>query len=172
MSPKLSAGLYHQAIWLTCVLGAARGYPLMATLLGTLLLISQLRAVGKTRVQEVFWISGCVMLGGSIDSLLTVSGHFNFNLAGWPAVLAPPWLLVIWAAFAVVVAEFASLIRQYLWISLPLFTIGAPLTYYAGYKFGAVLMPTPAKTLVLMAIIWSLLMLVLVWGRSRFERLW
>ena len=171
MSRVLIIGLHHQAIWLICVLGAARGYPVVAAALGLVLLASQLRMVKRPLVRELPWIIVGLLLGGGIDSLLTVSGHFVFDHPAWPAALAPPWLLVIWAAFAVTMIECAPLVRRYAWLSLPLFTLGAPLTYYAGFRFGAVVMPTPVASLVVMAFIWALLIPVLAWGRLRFERI-
>lgn len=171
MSHALTAGLHHQAIWLVCVLGAARGYPAVAAALGLVLLASQIRAVKRPLVPELPWIIACLLLGGGIDSLLTVSGHFVFDHPLWPAALAPPWLLVIWAAFAVAMTEYAPLIRRYAWLSLPLFTLGAPLTYYAGFRLGAVAMPTPVVSLAGMAFIWALLIPALAWGRLHFEHI-
>lgn len=170
MSHALTAALHHQIIWLVCVFGAAWGYPLTAAALGLVLLASQLRAVQRPPVREVPWIIACLLLGGGIDSLLTLTGHFVFTHPRWPDGLAPPWLLVIWAAFAVAITEFAPLIRRHILISLPLFAVGAPLTYYAGFRFGAVQMPTPAHSLVLLTIIWAILTPALAWGRLRFDR--
>lgn len=170
MSHALIAALHHQAVWLICVFGAAWGYPLAGAALGLILLASQLRAVQRPPTRELPWIIACLLVGGGIDSLLTLTGHFVFRHPLWPAGLAPPWLLVIWAAFAVAITEFAPLIRRHLWVSLPLFAIGAPLTYYAGFRFGAVQMPTPAHSLVLLAIIWAILTPALAWGRLHFDR--
>ncbi len=171
MSRALTAGLYNQAIWLVCVLGAARGYPMIAAALGLVLLASQICVEKRPFVRELPWIIACVLLGGGIDSVLTVSGHFVFDQPLWPAALAPPWLLVIWAAFAVAIAEYAPLIRRHSWFSLPLFALGAPLTYYAGCRLGAVAMPTPIASLAGMTFIWALLTPALVWSRLRFERI-
>ena len=135
-----------------------------------LVLLSMVWRLGFMTVHGCLWIAGVTLIGGILDSLLGWIGHIDFRYSRLPPWVAPPWLLLIWAAFAVVVAVMARLFHRFFCLSVLLMPIAVSLTYYLGYRLGAVDMKTPLETAVTIYLIWLILTPVLIIGRLGFER--
>ncbi|HEY5716290.1 MAG TPA: DUF2878 domain-containing protein, partial [Psychromonas sp.] len=75
-------------------------------------------------------------------------------------VLLPLWLLLLWAHFAVTLNHGMSWLNKIpLYLQVVFGGVFGPLSYYAGYKLGAVYFPPPDwQTLFIMTVIWSTLL--------------
>ena len=148
---------WYQALWFTAVAG---GPPLTAALL--LLLVVHLLWVDCWR-SEVVLMLGCALPGCVVDSLLTHFGVFVFDPLPAAAPI-PLWLVTIWLGFA------GTLRHSLRWLSArprlmaALAGIGAPLTYLAAARLGAVSFPLGALgTGLLVGAVWLALSLWLCW---------
>lgn len=96
---------------------------------------------------------GCVLfIGVGIDTSLLYLGVFDFF--GLPFI--PLWLIALWGCFAATInhsMKFLSRSKALQWL---VGTMLAPLSYIAGYKFGAVNFGYPSvMTYSLLAILWG-----------------
>ena len=109
-----------------------------------------------TRRHDLWVMLSVTFLGASSDALLT---HFNVMFFA-ENVLLPLWLLILWAHFALALNHGLSWLQYFpLYLQAIFGGIFGPLSYYAGYKMGAVIFPMALpKTLVFMAMSWFFLL--------------
>lgn len=152
----------QNAVWLMCVLGAARGHGLLAVA-GAAPLIAH--ALGRpSRRGAPVWTVAVVLLGGLLDSGMASVGLIVFHDNPWPTSLAPPWLLAIWAIFGATFAPLLGWLKGRPWLAAALGAVGAPLTYAAGAALGAVHFAQSALALSVQALVWAgLLPLLAAW---------
>lgn len=96
---KLVNVLLFQAGWFVCVLGAARGWVWMGTILG-LVLVGAHVALVRHRNREVRLLAIALVFGLVVDSAHIVSGSLVFFSGNVAPGLAPPWILVLWMQLA------------------------------------------------------------------------
>jgi hypothetical protein len=96
---KLVNVLFFQAGWFTCVLGAARGWVWMGTILGLVLVGAHVVLVPH-RNREARLLAIALVLGLAVDSAHIVSGSLVFFSGSVVPGLAPPWILVLWMQIA------------------------------------------------------------------------
>jgi len=96
------------------------------------------------------------LLGGLVDTLLSWQGVMVFPEGSF----LPLWLLLLWAHFAVTLNHGMSWLNK-----LPVYFqavfggLFGPLSYYAGYKLGAVAFPqSDLLTIFILSVIWSTLL--------------
>lgn len=96
------------------------------------------------------------LLGGAVDLLLSWLGLMIFP----EAVLLPVWLVLLWTHFAVALNHGMSWLNKIpVYLQVVFGGLFGPLSYYAGYKFGAVDFPLPhLQTLFILIVIWSTLL--------------
>ena len=167
MTFKILEFLGFQAVWFSCVLGAARGLPWLGPVVGLVFL--GLRALACRPAGP--WL-GLVLLSGAIgyvlDSLLVLSGALTFpprTALGAPSTL---WMVMLWMAFA------ATLRGSFAWIqgrygtAVVLGLVFGPLSYFAGERFGAVEFSRgPLFALIGVGLVWGAAMPLLVWLEKR-----
>ena len=96
-------------------------------------------------------------IGVLIDSVLHYLGVFRFAESSH----LPFWLMALWLCFATTISHSLSFMDHSKIIQSLLGAFVAPLSYLAGQKFNAVdFGMTFLETYVLLAIIWSLLMMI------------
>lgn len=143
-----------QAVWFACVLGAARGAPL----LGPLVALGWcawhvLRS--RSRARELRLLAAVTLLGTLCDSLLALSGrvHYRDELAG---LLAPPWISALWAAFATSFETSFAWAGRDLRLAALLGLVCAPFSYWAGERLGALEFGEPrALSLAALGLAWA-----------------
>jgi hypothetical protein len=96
------------------------------------------------------------LIGGAVDLLLSSLGLMVFP----EAALLPAWLVLLWAHFALALNHGMSWLNKVpVYFQVVLGGLFGPLSYYAGYKFGAVDFPLPhLPTLLMLIVIWSTLL--------------
>lgn len=127
-----------QASWVALVAGAANGLLVPGVLLTALFLAWELRRSENPRALAL--LVGLAVVGGIvIDGGYALSGIVDYELPAGP--LAPWWILGLWVVFALTLTESMGWMRKRRLLGSLLAGISAPLSYYAGYKLGAVAFP-------------------------------
>jgi hypothetical protein len=126
-----------QAVWLGSVMGAANGI----TWLGAVLLIPfavwQLR-VSKDPAYDRRAIVLLCIAGALVDSAYPLAGMLGYA-SPWPsAQLAPAWLVLMWVNLALTLNHSLAWLRGRHLLAAIFGGTGGALSYYAGYRLGAV----------------------------------
>lgn len=104
---------------------------------------------------EAKFVVAIAVFGIILDSILTITGIFQFNQS-YAQNIAPLWLISLWFAFACTINHSLSFMRSSQIVQVIFAAIFAPFSYFVGYKFDAVSfgLPLPAVLLVL-AVLWA-----------------
>ena len=149
---KLVNFLWFQTIWWLVVL--YQSSVLVIGLLIAWLVYSPLR---KTDCKIMI----AVMLGTLVDSLLMLTGVFGFERGAWLSgdashLIIPIWLACLWAALGGSLQHSLSAFADKPWLAMIGGAAFAPLSYFAGQKFGAVTFGySPLLTFIILAIVWG-----------------
>lgn len=152
-----------QAGWFACVLGGAHGELWLGPLAVTLLLAIHL-GIARERRGEWKLLAVSLPLGLAVNTALQTSGAV---VAPGPAT-GPAWLLFLWPLFASIFNESMSWMRGRYALGLAFGAVGAPLSYWAGERVGALRLHERAFVwIALVVITWSAAMAALLWFQSR-----
>ncbi|MFT6984641.1 MAG: hypothetical protein ACJAT7_000438 [Psychromonas sp.] len=142
--------IWFQAIWLLAVV-----YTDQAVLLLLLSLFAHF-LVSPTRASDLLNLLAITLLGCAGDYLLTYIGVFTFT----DHYFIPLWLILLWTHFAVTLNHGLSWLEK-----LPLYArilfgaVFGTLSYYAGYKMGAVTLHSNLLlSLFALSVIWATLL--------------
>ncbi|MEO8376352.1 MAG: DUF2878 domain-containing protein [Candidatus Sumerlaeota bacterium] len=127
----------------------------------------------KSRRAFVAFLAAATLFGVMADSILLAAGVFRIS-AGWQvaAWLCPPWLAALWLNFAVTFDYAITWLRRRLLLAALLGSIGGPLSYWGGAKFGVLdFGSSAATTLTILAVSWAIAVPVLLWMRQRLDAL-
>jgi hypothetical protein len=141
--PLLHVVLF-QAGWFACVAGAAADRPYLGPLCA-LGLVAVHAALLRAPGDELRLALAAVVVGGISDSLLGLGGLIS--CAPFSKVLAPLWMLALWAMFALTLHTYARWLLGHPWIASLCGAVAGPLAYVAAAKLCAVRFPagtTPA----------------------------
>ena len=153
--------------WFACVLGAAHGYAWLGpTVVLPALAIhvrTQPRAARRT---EIAVLALAALAGFFLDTALLRAGVIS--VAG--AEVSPAWLIVLWPTLAAATSStgsLASLSRRPILGAL-LGAVGGAAAYRSGSALGALsLAESPARSLVVLFVVWSGVLPALFWLRLR-----
>jgi hypothetical protein len=134
-----------QATWFAAVLGGTR-----AALVACLVLAAHVLARSGWRDLTLGAVVGALGLG--LDTLWIYSGILDYH----GAVLAPPWIVVLWVAVGLSLNHSLSMFIRHPWTGAALVAVSGPLSYMGGAALGAVVIPAP-PLLVAVALGWALL---------------
>ena len=169
--------LQHQLInfvafqlgWFACVLSAANNQPLLG-IASALVLLSLHFYLSTQARRDLMLISVIALIGSSWDSLLTWQQLMLFSSGQYHQSIAPIWISAMWLMFATTInVSLRWLYRRYLLAAL-LGAIAGPLAYQAGAALGAVSMPQPILSLLVMSAGWALLMPLFIKLAQRIEQ--
>ena len=133
-----------QVIWFVAVIGASNNTIWPACILVILFAIWQLSP--KHRHPDDFkFIAFALIIGFVLDSVWQMLGYIRFS-APFPGadMVAPVWILLLWVAFAMTFNHSLAWLKKRPILSLFFGFIGAPLSYFAGVKLGALTYPNGA----------------------------
>lgn len=142
--------VWFQLIWLVAVYFTTRG---LCFLTLSLLLHFYLT---PSRRHDLLTMLSVTLVGAGADALLKQTGVMIFA----DGVLLPFWLLMLWAHFALALNHGMSWLTRIPWYLQAIFGgVFGPLSYYAGYKMGAVSFPLAIQnTLFILALVWFCLL--------------
>jgi hypothetical protein len=155
-----------QAGWFACVLGAAERQWWIGPLCTVAILAVHLR-IAKDRPGEWRFLLATLPLGFVVDNLQVALGAIESRSTLAPA-LAPLWLLPLWPLFGSVFGESMRWMLGRPWLGAAFGAIGAPLSYLAGAKTGALRVDDdPWRFAVVVGLLWAGAMPLLLSSRER-----
>lgn len=130
--------LLFQACWFAAVEDGTEGYLWLApTVIGLAVLVHL--SMVRERC-EASYLLAVGALGTAMDSGLLALGLTDYTTfpAGWPPGLVPPWITMIWVAFATLPRFSLGWLAGRPRLAALFGALGGPLSYFAGVKYGAV----------------------------------
>ncbi|SFK30387.1 DUF2878 domain-containing protein [Lysobacter sp. cf310] len=153
----------YQLVWFAAVIGAGRGTPWPGTIAAALFVAWQLSMPGRAREWRL--VVAAVVAGGLVDGGLAGSDLAVYAAAqpALPPGGAPLWILALWSAFALTLAQSLSVLRRRAWLAPLLGAVGAPLAYLGAARgWQAVTFAAPIWPAVLaLAIGWAVALTLL-----------
>lgn len=146
-------GVLFQVAWFACVLGGAGdtllwGVPVLLAMLGQSM-------VGTSAGRDLLFASVAAVIGFLVDTLWIRTGVLDYN----GAAVAPVWIVLLWAAVGLSLNHCLSYFKTRPWLGGALAGGGAPFSYLAGERFGAVTIDDPLQLLAV-APVWLILFTV------------
>ena len=158
--PLLLNVVLFQAGWFACVVGAAHEREAPAVLLSAVIVAWHI-ARAKNWRGELALVALVTLAGGLWDSFMGLAGGLALRTAwpaDWPALLAPAWILALWALFATTLNVSLGWLHGRFLAAAALGALFGPLTYLAGARLGAASIARPLPTLTLIALGWAVLL--------------
>jgi hypothetical protein len=152
---------WYQLLWFTAVVGGdSSAWLLLALLIRHLLWVKSWRSELLLMVPAA--LQGCV-----IDSAIAAAGYYVFDPV--PQVLPiPVWLVAIWLGFAGTLRHSLEWLIARKKLMTVLASVGAPLTYVAAARLGAVDFPFGVwPTVLVVGLAWAAMSPVLCWLADR-----
>jgi hypothetical protein len=158
MSPQVWNYLLYQAGWCACVLGAASGHPWLGSALG-IVPIGLHVAWSRRRGDALALAIATGAIGLAVDTVQIALGTLRFDVGTVTSWLPPPWLVLVWAQFAMTF-HFGFAWLQGRPLAAMLFgLVGGPLAFLAGRRLGVVaLHPALWPSLLSLATTWAIAM--------------
>ena len=143
-----------QAAWFACVLAAAEGRALVATLAVAVAVGVHLWLVPR-RAPEAMLVLVVTSIGLFWDSLVVSLGLVRYTTGNFADGVAPVWIIAMWALFATSLNLSMGWLKGRPWLAALFGAVGGPLAYLAGERLGGVQMPDPVMALGTQAIGWA-----------------
>jgi hypothetical protein len=151
--------IVFELVWFACVMGAGHDWQ-WAGALSSLAFVVFTLALSETRKADLLVVLSAVLIGSVLDTLWAASSILDYAAAPW-GELAPPWILGLWAAFAITLNHSLAWLRFHYLLMALLGAVAAPLSYYAGARLGAVQWLKPDWALAVLPLSWALMMCLL-----------
>ena len=148
----------YQLAWFAVVIGAAHGYAWAGALAA--MAVAAVHLALRRDLLELKLIGLAAGIGLLVDSTLAMTGQVKFASA-WPPDLAPYWMLSLWVAFATTLNHSLRWLMRRPLAAAVAGALGGPLAYLAGAKLGALTLVTPAITLTIISLLWTVAMVAL-----------
>lgn len=160
----------YQVAWFAVVIGAGMGQPWPGVVAALAFVAWQ--SWGPQRALMMRLVGVAVAAGSIIDGALASSGSLVYA-SPWPSPQwPPPWILAIWAAFAVTLPRSLAFLQGRPWLATAFGAVGGPLAYLAAARMGAVVFPIPPWWgLAALAVAWAVAMPLLANCATRFARM-
>jgi len=160
----------YQLVWFAAVIGAGRGLA-WPGIVGMLLYAACQLAAARHYKADLSLMATAIVLGLLVDGGLICAGLASYA-APWPsAMLAPAWILALWATFAMTFTQSLSWLQTRLWLAALLGAIGGPLAYLSASRgWHVVNFADPAwRGLLWLGIGWALATPALAWLARRWS---
>ena len=152
--------------WFVCVIGAAQGQVLLAVI-GALVIVA-FHLFRNNSYSELYIILAAMLIGFIWESLLLTSGWLSYDLVGESSLLAPIWLVAMWALFATTINLSMAWLKNRWLLASVMGALFGPLAFVAGEKLGAVQLIDRPLALLALALGWACLMPLMLWLADAF----
>jgi hypothetical protein len=151
----------YQCVWFAAVLGAVHGRWWSGVVAACAFVFAQ-GIASRDRAIDARLLVWALLAGIVLDGSLAASGVLRYA-SPQPALVAPLWILALWAAFAMTINHSLAFLRNSPIAALVFGAIGAPLAYSAAARgFGAVEFIAPAwRGAVALAAGWAVALVLL-----------
>lgn len=149
--------LAYQCVWFAAVIGAGRGLWWPGVAAAALFIAAQLR-VSRERGADLRLMLAALACGVALDGILAASGLARYAAtADALSAAAPPWLLAIWASFALTLRRSLGVLLDRPLAAWCVGAIGGPLAYLGAARgWGAIVFAAPLlPALIALATGWS-----------------
>ena len=147
--------------WVACVMLAAAGQPVMATLVVAAVVMAHLATVPVKSKESMLLVSAAV-IGMTWESLLVRFGIVSYPGYTDAAALAPYWIVAMWVLFATTINHGLRWIKRSWIVASAAGLIGGPLAFFSGAQLGAVEFSHTLLALVSIGFGWAVLLPTLV----------
>ena len=146
-----------QFTWAACAYGATHEIPLFGTLIGfSYIVLHFIFAQQKLRDLNVLIIIGTLgIIMDIFNAQFGVIGFHNFNSQ---LLNIPTWLVALWLVFSLMIPHSLYWLSKHLPIASAAGAIGGALSYWFGYKLGAIdFLMTEFMSFIIIFIQWGIL---------------
>lgn len=143
--------------WVACVMLAAAGQPVMATLVVAAVVVAHLATVPVKSKESMLLVSAAV-IGMTWESLLVRFGIVSYPGYTVAAALAPYWIVAMWVLFATTINHGLRWIKRSWIVASAAGLIGGPLAFFSGAQLGAVEFSNTLLALVSIGVGWAVLL--------------
>lgn len=130
----LQAALF-QLTWFACVIGGGAGSSLWGA--GALAAMAAYAVARGTFSRDVVLAAALALIGFCLDTVWIRAGVLSYGTAA----LAPPWIVMLWAAVGLSFNHSLAFLRSRPLLGGVLAAAAAPFSYLAGEALGAVTVP-------------------------------
>jgi hypothetical protein len=128
--------LFFQGVWYFAVLGGETGNQWLGPA-GLMLFIISHYFLSETAIADYLLAVMAILIGLMIETAFFRADLIIYTHSDPASQFAPPWILVLWANFALTMNGCLKWLQERLLLAAVLGAIGGPLTYFAGIKLGA-----------------------------------
>lgn len=157
-----------QAGWFACVLLAAHGRVRLAPFAAALVMLLHV-ALSRHRVGEMRVAAATLAIGCVWESIVISTGWLHFVDDG---AIIPWWIFAMWPMFSTTLNVSMGFLQGRPWLAALLGAVGAPLSYAAGARLGAVMLPNRTAALALEGAGWTLILPLLIAIARRLSPEW
>lgn len=144
-------------VWITCVLTASQGLVWPGPALAFIFVAFTLLTSDDRRADGILLLLA-LLGGGLLDTLWATTGVMSYMASPW-GNWVPPWILGLWAGFAMTINHSLAWLRhKYLALAV-LAAVFCPVSYYAGMQLGALDWFMPIVILTVAPLSWAFLLL-------------
>lgn len=137
------------------MLGPAFGHPWLGAALGMVPIVAHL-ALTRRRRDALVLTLWTAAIGLAVDTAQIAGGTLRFDAGTVASWLPPPWLVLVWAQFAMTFHFGLKWLKGRLLAAALFGALGGPLAFLAGQRLGVVaLHPDLWPSLVSLALTWG-----------------
>jgi len=148
--------------WFACVLSAAAGQSSLGIIVAVIILGFHLYCT-RLLVPEFILMLSTIAIGLVWESLLMSPGWLYYPSAAPGALIAPLWLVALWALFSTTINVSMAWLKDRWVLASLMGAFFGPMAFIAGEKLGAVIFVARYEALFALAIGWALLMPFILW---------
>ena len=149
--------IVFQLGWFAAVLGGAHDHVITGSIAVALIIAFHIWHADVPS-REAILILFTTLIGTTWDSALVILDVIRYPHGNFINGVAPLWIIAVWALFATAFNTSLTFLKQrYVFASL-FGAIGAPLSFLAGMKLGALQFPDQNRALLVIAIGWATMM--------------
>lgn len=145
-----------QTGWFVSILSAANGMPWIAAIAALMVVAFHLARASQPG-EEFKLVLAAALIGALWENALALAGWVGFADGVLAARTAPLWMVTQWAMFATTLNLSLSWLKDRLLLAALLGAVGAPLSYTAGERLGAIQILDRDAALAALAVGWALL---------------
>lgn len=157
-----------QAGWFACILGAAHGWPWGGALVVALIVAGHVACAARP-LEELKLVAAAVLIGVVWENLLMALGLVDFASGKSVEHLAPVWILMMWALFAITLNLSLRWLKGRWLLAMVIGAVAGPLSYAAGVRLGAAVFLQPVAALAVLGFGWAVLTAALLFLAQRWN---
>ncbi len=157
-----------QAAWFAGVIGAARGEPLLGTVVVAAVIAWHLSVSARPAV-EARLVGAALAVGLVFESLCVQLGQVSFASGQPDPRFAAYWMVALWGLLATSLNVTMRWLKRRWLLAAVLGAVAGPMSYWAGVRLGAARFIDAGAALTTLAVSWALLMPAMVWLATRFD---